>query len=340
MMTVTLQEIHSQPMAWREALERTLSTPIPQRPLLETPFALFTGCGSTYYLSLAAASLFQALTHRPARGVPGSELVLNTDTVLNGAPTLLFAISRSGATDETLRAVERFRAMNQGPVWAITTRGDSPLASLADHTIVLEKGQEESVVQTRSFASMYVAAVALAVLAAGDKELAHAMWELPDLGAGLIEHVHPIAQALGADEEIQQFFFLGSGMLYGLASEASLKMKEMSLSHSEPFHFLEFRHGPMSMVDRTTLLVGLVSQRNSAHEQALLEEMRALGGRTFSLGEEGTDVSFHSGLPEVLQGVLYLPLLQLMAYYRAVSRGLDPDHPRHLSPVVKIESLV
>ena len=71
---------------------------------------------------------------------------------------------------------------------------------------------------------------------------------MPQAGRRLLERLSHVAQGLGEDDTLEWFYFLGSGMRYGLAAELSLKMKEMTLSHSEPFHFLEFRHGPQSMV--------------------------------------------------------------------------------------------
>ena len=106
----THTEILSQPEAWAQALEVVKQARQPLAPILLAQYSqiLFTGCGSTYYLSLAAAALFQELTGRVARAVPGGELLLNPDTVLSGGNTLLVAISRSGSTTETVRAVERF----------------------------------------------------------------------------------------------------------------------------------------------------------------------------------------------------------------------------------------
>jgi len=113
-------------------------------------------------------------------------------------------------------------------------------------------------------------------------------------------------------------------------------MKEMTLTHSEPFHFLEFRHGPMSMVTENAVIVGMLSEKNLGHEQAVLNEMQARGGKILSLAESGADVSFESGVPESMRGVLYLPVLQLMAYYRSLAKGLDPDRPNNLVAVVKL----
>ena len=114
-------------------------------------------------------------------------------------------------------------------------------------------------------------------------------------------------------------------------------MKEMTLTHSEPFHFMEFRHGPMSMVTDTTAILGLRSAVNASHEQTVLDDMQKLGGNIFSLAESDADVNFSSGLPEEIRNVLYLPPLQLMAFYRSVAKGLNPDNPQNLTAVVELD---
>jgi glucosamine--fructose-6-phosphate aminotransferase (isomerizing) len=149
----------------------------------------------------------------------------------------------------------------------------------------------------------------------------------------------PLAREIGENLDYDRFYFLGSGIRYGLASEGNLKMKEMTLTHSEPFHFLEFRHGPMSMVNEKAVIVGLVSEKNFKHEQAVLEEMRELGGTILSFGESRTDVAFHSGIPENARGVLYLPVLQLMAFYRSLAKGLNPDRPTNLTAVITLDNI-
>jgi glucosamine--fructose-6-phosphate aminotransferase (isomerizing) len=277
------------------------------------------------------------MTGRVARAVPGGELLLNSQTVLTGRKTLLIAISRSGSTTETVRAVEQFKRQGCGPVLAITNYGDQPLAKMADVALVIEKGQEQSVAQTRSFASMYVAATALALLAAGRESERQAMRQLPEVGNRLMARYQDLSREIGENLAFDRFYFLGSGARYGLACEVNLKMKEMTLTHSEPFHFLEFRHGPMSMIQETAVVVGLVSEKNSSHEQAVLNEMQAKGGTIVSLGESEAQIAFESGIPESARGVLYLPLLQWMAFYRSLAKGLNPDRPENLTAVVQLE---
>jgi glucosamine--fructose-6-phosphate aminotransferase (isomerizing) len=337
----TYQEIISQPEAWVQALEVVGSKKSEINHLwIEYPNirVLFTGCGSTYYLSLAAATLFQQLTGRGARAIPGGELILYPDTAYEAdTPTLLVAISRSGTTTETVAAVKNFKQMDRGPVVVITNYENTPLAQLGDITITIPAGQEESVAQTRSFASMYVAGTAFAAISAKRLDLLSAMEKLPPLGEKLIRKYDGLARKFGENLDLDRFYFLGSGPRYGLACETNLKMKEMTLTRSEPFHFFEFRHGPMSMVTNTSVIIGMRSSVNASLEQTVLDDMQNLGARILTLSETDADVTFESHLPEEVRNVLYLPVLQLMAYYRAVAKGLDPDNPRNLSAVIRLD---
>jgi glucosamine--fructose-6-phosphate aminotransferase (isomerizing) len=240
-------------------------------------------------------------------------------------PQILIAVSRSGTTSETLAAVKRFKRAESGPVVAITNYGDSPLADLGDLTIAIPAGQEVSVAQTRSFASMYLAASAFAAQVAGRDDLLGAMAELPAIGSKLLETSHSLAKTIGSNLDLDRFYYLGSGPRYGLACETN-----------QPFHFMEFRHGPMSMVTGTSMVIGMLSSTQRSHEQAVLNHMESLGGNVFSLAESDADINFSSGLPEAARNVLYLPPLQLMSYYRAVAKGLNPDSPTHLSAVVEL----
>jgi glutamine---fructose-6-phosphate transaminase (isomerizing) len=330
----TYNEIKSQTEAWAQAIALVSETTLPEAGNYEQ--VVFTGCGSTYYLSLAASALYQELTGRAARAVPGGELLFNSYTVLSGQKTLLIAVSRSGTTTETLKAVEKFRREKRGDVLVISNY-DEVLSRLADVNIVIEKGQEESVAQTRSFASMFVAAAAVSARMAGRNELLDAMLELPIVGSRLIDRYETLAKDVGSNLDFDRFYFLGSGIRYGLACEVNLKMKEMTLTHSEPFHFLEFRHGPMSMVNEKAVVVGMLSDANRLHEAKVLSEMKLLGGTILSLGEQDADVTFESRLPESVRGVLYLPVLQLMAFYRSITKRLNPDRPTHLTAVVRLD---
>ncbi|MCD6289986.1 MAG: SIS domain-containing protein [Anaerolineae bacterium] len=190
---------------------------------------------------------------------------------------------------------------------------------------------------------MYLLSKVLAGLAANDETYLTQLDRLPEVGRNLLENYADLVKQLGSDLSIDRVFFLGSGIYYGLACETMLKMKEMSLTYAEAFHFMEFRHGPKSMVNDHTLVVGMVSDSTREQEVAVLREMRGLGARVLAIAEDGGSndlggadyvVPLRSGLPETARGVLYLPLLQLMAYHRSMAKGLNPDRPQNLDAVV------
>jgi glucosamine--fructose-6-phosphate aminotransferase (isomerizing) len=345
---LTKAEILSQPEAWTAALkvmEEQRRAIMNMAPVGRYNRIFFTGCGSTYYLALAAAALTQELTHLAAQAFPASELWLYPESAYTASPALLVAISRSGETTETLNACEAFLQDKRGDLLTLSCYGDMPLAKIGVTNIVLPSGQEQSVAQTRAFSSLYLGTVALACSWAGRKDLFDQLNRLPEVGQRILTRYAFLAAELGSDPDLERFYWLGSGPRQGLACELSLKMKEMSLTHSEPFHFMEFRHGPKSMVTPQTLVIGLRSSLNGVHETAVLEDVRALGGRILDMSETGTDlasdnavreVHFESGQDEAIRNVLYLPAGQLIAFERSLSKGLNPDRPTNLDSVVKI----
>jgi glutamine---fructose-6-phosphate transaminase (isomerizing) len=334
----TWREIQSQPEAWASSLTLLRDHGLELERLLKHNWqqVVFTGCGSTYYLSLAAAASFREITGRQAVGLPASEIWLSSQTALPGGdPLLLVAVSRSGETTETLRAVQAFREAKRGPVLTLSCYAGRALAGMGDANVVLTAAQEHSIAQTRAFSTLYIVTLYLAALQAGRHDLLAAFDGLPGACRAALDRSGPPARRLGHDAAHMRVFWLGSAARYGLACELSLKMKEMSLSDSEPFHFLEFRHGPQSMARAGALIVGLRGDANAVHEQAVLDEMSDYGASVIALGVDNADVVLDA-LPEAVRGPLYLPFGQLLAYERAVSRSLTPDRPEQLSAVVRL----
>jgi glutamine---fructose-6-phosphate transaminase (isomerizing) len=334
----TREEIFSQPKAWRNALQVLEKQKAEIKALTQANFqqVLFTGCGSTYYLALAAAALYQDLTGQITRGLPASELWHYPTLAYPKEEALLVAISRSGATTETINACEAFKNDKRGQLMTISCYADEPLAVMGNCNVVLPSGMEKSIAQTRAFSTMYLSALALAVLAADRDDLFEDLQKLPEVGQSMLDNYAVLAKEIGSNLDIDRFYWLGSGHRYGLASELSLKMKEMTLTHSEPFHFMEFRHGPKSMITDTAQVIGLRSSSLKNHENAVLNEMKELGGNILSIAEEDATVSFHSGLDEQIRNVLYLPFGQMVALERSLAKGLNPDLPNNLDAVVKL----
>jgi len=209
--------------------------------------------------------------------------------------------------------------------------------------LAVDSAQEDSVAQTRSFTSMAVLVTRFAHQLAPQGG-ASILETLPSICQRLLDTYQPLARQIGEDRNIERFFFLGTDVLYGIACEAMLKLKEMSLSYSEAFHTLELRHGPISMVDKHSLGIGLLSDSAASSETEVLRDLRARGAKTLALGETPSfNGDFHitlaTQLPEAARPVTYLPVLQLMAYYRAMINGQDPDKPMNLNAVVTLGRL-
>ena len=343
----TLSEILTQFKAWETAIYDVLNQEILLRQLFrQKAFAevIFTGCGSSYYSALTAAAIFQTLLGLRARGLPSSDIFLFPGSALTQhSPVKLVAISRSGETSETIQAVRVFKAKCNGDVLAVSCSANGTLVAEADISLVAREAKEESVVQTRSFTTMLLMLELYAGIISGQSDYIEQLKALPEQGERIAKLQHDFIKELGANEEFDRFIFLGSGPYYGLACEAMLKMKEMALSPSEAFHFLEFQHGPKVTLDEKTLVVGLLSDSAREYELQVIEEVRRIGAKTVVLAERAVKgpvdylIQVNSGLSELVRGLLYMPLVQLLAYCRALSRGLNPGFPRYLDGVIKLK---
>ncbi len=344
----TFQEIKSQPEIWELTINKIcdhieeLKSRITINP--KTPFIVI-GCGSTHYLAMHTASILR-LNGIFAIHAPSSDLVYYP---LEQYPAgfHLIPISRSGTTTETIWAINRYKQMyTDGKVISITCAEDTPMISASDVKLVASDAIEKSVAQTRSFTSMMLLSQVLAGLLSENDQIIYNQKKLPDILRNILKIYRPMIEKIGRDLSIERIFYLADGPLYGVACEAMLKAKEMSCSWVEAYHTLEFRHGPMALVTDNTLVVGLISDSAGQAEYKVLRDMKKLGARTLAMVEDSSKIDvtgidniieLNSGLNEVDRTTAYLPLLQWLAYYRSIEKGLDPDNPVNLSQVVYLE---
>ena len=338
----TYKEITTQDNSWAASLKYLNENPPVFTDWLQQSWeqVLFTGCGSTYYLSLSAAAIWQTLTKIPARAIPASDIWLYPESIISPKKTLLITVSRSAETSETIFALDTFKKLSKQDTLAITCYGDRELTEKARHSITAVNAHEQSIAQTRSFSTMLLLAQYISGIAARNEQYLEKLTHIPESFQNLILEYEKVALRIAEDDNLDHFIFLGSGIYYGLASEAMLKMKEMSLSTSEAFHFLEFRHGPKSMVTSRTLIAALLDDKARKQQMKVLKEMKDLGATILAIDEDGKSVpadfivSINSGIKSIARGPLMLPILQLLAYHRSMHKGLNPDSPRNLDAVV------
>lgn len=334
----TIAEIMSQPVVWEDALATCRdSIPTFLKTWEEQGFeqVILTGCGSTYYAALIGATLIQA-AGIPARAYPASELMLYPAANFSRqTKTLLITVSRSGATRETIEAVRCFREHGNGLALTVTCTSESELAGAVDVVLAIDAAREESRAQTRSFSSMVFVLQGLAAALAGQDYMA-LLAPLPAIVGRLLADYDPRMRAIAENTTIEQFVFLGTGPLYGLACEAALKMIETTLVPSMTFHALEFLHGPRYIINKQTVLIALLDETLHDEEIKAVQEAAQRGAqllvvdegtRDLGLAEPFDRVALTADVPMVTRAILYLPVLQLLFYYLSMKRGKNPDRP-------------
>jgi glucosamine--fructose-6-phosphate aminotransferase (isomerizing) len=335
----TLREIREQPAAVEAVLDELDRRRDELRDLPTSATFALVGCGSSYYLAHAGAALLNR-TDR-AFASPGGEVLLSPEQFPNQSVDVVVPVSRSGESTETVRATTELRETHgASSVVGITCGEASSIHDRSDVPVCSPLGSEESVVMTKSFSSMLVALEYLALLRRDDaatKSLA----TRPDDCEESVERAASLAEELGTQTGFEKFVFLGSGGLYGVAAEAMLKMEEMTLSWTKAYHPLEFRHGPRSIADENTLVTLFVPEADDLYAD-LVADIRSQGTTVAAIGPraaiDGLDADHTLCLPDrdTPSLALYAPFFQLLGYYAAVDRGLDPDDPQNLTQVVEL----
>ncbi|AXI78925.1 SIS domain-containing protein [Peterkaempfera bronchialis] len=280
-------ETASQPECWRRAAELAATQP-EALPAAGERVAV-VGCGTSLYMAQSYAAL------REESGQGETDAFAASEFPSARRYDRIVALTRSGTTTEVLDLLTRLRGTTR--TTALTADPDTPVMAAADAAVVLDFADERSVVQTR------FATTALTLLRA-------------HLGlhtdAAVQDAETALAEPLPADLlDRTQFTFLGRGWTVGLAHEAALKMKEASLSWTESYPAMEYRHGPISISGATT-----ATWIFGAAPDGLADQVRATGAHW----EQSR-----------LDPLADLVRVQRLAAARATARGLDPDHPRHLT---------
>jgi fructoselysine-6-P-deglycase FrlB-like protein len=288
------KEIASQPDCWRRAPEHATTL---QRLLgPDGDRIAVIGCGTSLFM----AEAFSSLRERQGHGL--TDAFAASEVPPDRSYDVLLAITRSGTTTEVLDALTR----RQGAARTVVITADStaPAADVADHAVVLDFADEQSVVQTR------FATTALAVLRA---TIGHDMEPLADQASAIV--TEGVADDLVA---APQLTFLGRHWTVGLAHEAALKLREASRSSTESYPAMEYRHGPIAMAES-----GRVVWMFGVPPEGLPQEVLATGAQFV-----------HD--PDV-DPMVDLVRAQKVAVARALARGLDPDRPRNLNRSVILQ---
>ena len=328
----TAAEIFSQPQIWPKAVAVGAAAIELQQCLAAGP-ALYTGCGSTGHLARALAINHRQSLPTFAWAETASEFWLNSIPDAPWPQTVV-AVSRSGETTETIKACKRAESAGSTLV-AVTASPGSTLDEISRHSVIVDFASEESVVQTRSFTSMLLAALAAQMAAAG-RDAVSELGGIGATGAALISDAESAADRL-SDTSLTSFYVLGSGFDRPLACEAALKIKEMSSTLAEGIGILDFRHGPISLADEKTAVLVLCGA-GLAHELAVTADIEACGARVITVGPDPRcTIESPRDAHELETAVARLVVPQITGLRRGIAKGLDPDAPDGVSACIELE---
>ncbi len=339
----TVQEIYRQPVTWKECLHLLQGLDIEELVGGRNPEQfqwVFVGCGTSYYLAQAAAASSTLLTGNLARALPASEILLHPELSLPSPQSVFpILISRSGHTSEVL-AVAEVLQQKKIEFLAVTCDGNE-LAATTSRVLRLPV-KEESTVMTGSFSSMLLALQFVAAKLAGNKTFLADLEQLPPLVESLLAKYGQQLERF-ALRPFEDVAVLGQGALYPVASEVALKVMESSSSYAQYFHTLEFRHGPKSIINDRTLVIGLLADEGADQEIKVLHEMKKLGASTIAIVNHATEeareasdllIELSSPLPALTLLIAYVVWGQLFGSYVGLAKGLNPDEPLNLTRVV------
>ena len=309
-------------------------------------------CGSAYHAGWVLKSVCESLARVPVQVELASEFRYNHPILEKGE--LVISISQSGETADTLAAVKEAKKLGAKTLSIVNVKG-SAIARESDFVFYTQAGPEIAVATTKAYSCQLAAGYIFSLLLAKakgkiSKEETRSLTEELFLLPGKIQ------QCLSFDQEIlpmakelkdaDNIFFLGRGLDWAISMEGALKLKEISYIHCESYSSGELKHGTISLIEKGSPVIGLLSQEELAGKSfSNIHEVRSRGAKCFAIRMEDIAIEeedFAGSLsvpkthPLFAGSLLVLPL-QFLSYQVSLLKGFDPDKPRNLAKSVTVE---
>ena len=257
---------------------------------------------------------------------------------------IIIVLSRSGSTHEVLYALSEVKKHRDCKVISIVCSSNTALAEKSDFTLELPWAFDESVCQTRSVTNLYAAAQLLLSIWSGRADIQKELRLVASEGDSFFARVEKPLKEI-AEEDWDNAFVLADGVMCGLAEEAALALTEISFITSKYSHVLDVRHGPMLLIGPKTLVIACITKEEYSYHEALMKDLVSRGARIILLSDfpkvniEGVrlELVFGQAVSPTALGMPMLLITQLLAYYRAVYDGLNPDQPAGLDAWISLD---
>ncbi|MCP4782037.1 MAG: glutamine--fructose-6-phosphate transaminase (isomerizing) [Fuerstiella sp.] len=356
-----LKEIFEQPQTIENALRGRLNEEegtavigglnLTPQQLRKIDRVVLTACGTSWHAGLVGEYLLEDFARIPTEVEYASELRYRNPPMTDG--TLVFAITQSGETADTLAAMRECKRKGH-PTLALCNVVGSTIARESDGGIFLHAGPEIGVASTKAFTSQVTVLTLLALYLGRMRHLSY------PAGKRIISQLRDmpskIEETLACHDRVQEvankyahrdnFLYLGRLCNFPVALEGALKLKEISYIHAEGYPAAEMKHGPIALVDEQTPSVFVVP-RSGIQPKVMsnMEEVRARKGPVIAIACKGDnavaeiadDVIYVPDVEDYLQPLVCAIPLQLLSYHIALLRGCNVDRPRNLAKSVTVE---
>ena len=312
---------------------------------------LILACGTSWHAGLVGEYMIEEYAHIPVEVEYASEFryrqqLLDPDTVV-------FAISQSGETVDTLQAMREAKKRD-ALVLGITNVVGSTIARESDGGVYIHAGPEIGVASTKAFTSQVTAMLLLTLYLGRMRDISEEMGikiirglqDIPRQVDRILAQEDLIRELARAYAPHSNFLYLGRGYNFPIALEGALKLKEISYIHAEGYPAAEMKHGPIALIDKNMPVVVLCTQDGTYEKiKGNVQEVKARSGRVLALvSENDSDICNMADhclrVPttlDLLSPLLNVIPLQLLAYHIAVLRGCNVDQPRNLAKSVTVE---
>jgi len=354
-----LKEIHEQPRAITETLNGRIENgkvnigkELKLEGLKNINRIIIVACGTSWHSALVGEFMLEELAKIPVEVEYGSEFRYRNPIINEN--TLVIAISQSGETADTLAAIREAKKRNAKVLSIVNVKGSS-IDRESDSVLYTYAGPEIGVASTKAFTAQLIVLYLFTLYIANLKKALD-----KETIKGLIERLRKLPlqmEALLNDNKIREIadiykdksnsLFLGRGINFPIALEGALKLKEVSYLHAEGYPAAEMKHGPIALIDKNMPVLFIATKDDYTYKKVLgnIHEVKARNGIVIVIATEGDEevgklADYVIYIPKtlyILSSILTAIPLQLLAYYVAVDRKLDPDKPRNLSKSVVVE---
>ncbi|HUD19029.1 MAG TPA: glutamine--fructose-6-phosphate transaminase (isomerizing) [Patescibacteria group bacterium] len=337
-----LKEIHEQPAIIADIAADGAQLATELIPIIKKADETYmVGCGTAAYACMAASIAFAIIAKRQVNAAIGSEFEYEMNFLTPNS--VIFALSQSGETMDTLEAVRKAKTKKAKIVSLVNTMG-STLYRESDYQILIGAGPEKAVASTKAFTGKIAYALLLAYATAGNvsegqKILTRAVNVSKQiLSDRMVSVIEKLAKRIKNKEHI---YVIGRGMSYPASLETALKIKEISYIHAEGFAAGELKHGVIALIEKDTPCIAFLPKDETyGANLAGAMEMKARGGFIIGISYKPHEVFDYyipvpdAGIATIIPNVI---VAQLLAYYLTIERGYDPDMPRNLAKSVTVK---